>query len=84
MENSSEAGCRNFDKCYEILKLIVDDQASREQQEYFKEHMENCMHCLQEYNLEQEIKQMIRQQADRQTVPSDLIDTIRTAILSTP
>ena len=84
MENSSEAGCQNFDKCYEILKLIVDDQASVEQQKYFNEHKESCMHCLKEYNLEKEIKQMLKRQADWQTVPSELIDTIRTAILSTP
>ena len=84
MENSSEAGCQNCDKCYEILKLIVDNQASDEQHRYFTEQMENCMHCLRAYNLEREIKQMLRQQSDRQEVPSDLIDTIRTAILSTP
>lgn len=84
MENSSDACCQNCDKCYEILKLIVDNQASDEQQKYFSEHAENCLHCLREYNLEREIKQMLRQQSDRQEVPSDLIDTIRTAILSTP
>jgi len=84
MENSSEAGCSNFEKCYEILKLMIDRQATGEQEEYFNEHIENCIHCLKEYNLEKEIKSMLRQKVERQKVPSDLIDTIRTAILSTP
>ncbi|MEL6557876.1 MAG: hypothetical protein AAFQ94_06795 [Bacteroidota bacterium] len=83
MENSSEVGCSNFEKCYEILKLMIDNQASGEQEKYFNEHIEKCIHCLRQYNLEKEIKLMIQQQADRQTVPSDLVDTIRTAILPT-
>lgn len=84
MENSSEVGCSNFEKCYEILKLMIDSQASGEQEKYFNEHIEKCLHCLKQYNLEREIKIMIQQQADRQTVPTDLIETIRIAILSTP
>ncbi|MGB3466834.1 MAG: hypothetical protein WBA74_16255 [Cyclobacteriaceae bacterium] len=84
MENSSESGCSDFTKCYEILKLMIDSQATGEQEKYFKEHIESCIHCFKQYKLERELKTMIRHQADRQTVPSDLIDTIRTAILPTP
>ncbi len=63
MENSSDVGCSNFEKCYEILKLMVDNQATGEQKEYFSEHMEKCIHCLKQYNLECEIKLMLQQQA---------------------
>ena len=84
MENSSEAGCSDFEKCYEILKLMIDSQATGEQEQYFNEHIESCIYCFKQYNLEKELKIMIQKQSDRQTVPTDLINTIRTAILSTP
>ena len=62
---------------------MIDNQANDEQEKYFKEHVEKCLYCLRQYNLEKKIQTMLQQQANRQQAPSDLVDSIRTAIIPT-
>ncbi len=82
MENPSEEPNDKSGNCIELLQVMLDGQASNEQRGYFDEHIEKCIYCLKEYNLGSEIKELMRIRASKQPVPKDLINTIRTVVLS--
>lgn len=76
----SNNGCPESEKCLEIIRLVLDDEASNTQMDYLKDHIEMCMQCLDNFNVEKEIKQALREKLERKAVPQDLIDSIKTKI----
>jgi len=66
--------------CMEMLQLILDNQASKEQRVYFKEHMDRCLPCYKNYNLDQAIKDLLKAKCKGEDVPSDLVDMIKSQI----
>jgi anti-sigma factor (TIGR02949 family) len=69
--------CNQKDICAEILQLMLDGEASSEQEEYFTTHIEECNHCLKAYELEKAIRQLVKTKVKRELVPQDLISDIR-------
>ena len=72
--------CPETQKCLEILHLILDDEADHEQEEYYKNHMDECWSCFKNYELEKAIRNLVKTKLERKTVPSTLIDDIKTKI----
>lgn len=69
--------CQNKRECLEMLQLILDGEASPEQKDHFlKEHLESCMPCYQNYNLEVAIRQLLKTKCS-QHAPQDLVDDIK-------
>ena len=71
---------KNCDECLELLELILDNEATSEQKEYFANHVDNCKDCYEYYNLELTIKKLLKEKIGSQPVPSDLIDSINTKV----
>lgn len=68
--------CPNQQDCLEMLYLIVDGEANREQQDHFlKFHLEECLPCYKNYNLEVEIRQLLKNKCAGEA-PQELIDSI--------
>ena len=72
--------CPEKQKCLEILHLILDEEADHEQEDYFKNHMEECWTCFQNYELEKAIRDLVKAKLERKTVPGTLIDDIKAKI----
>ena len=66
--------------CMEMLHLILDGEASHEQQEYFKSHMDRCMPCFKSYNLDMTLKELLKTRCCGGPAPADLIEQIKTQI----
>lgn len=66
--------------CMEMLQVILDGQASDEQQEYFKNHMDRCMPCFKSYDLDMTIKRLLRSKCCGEEAPTDLVEQIKTKI----
>jgi len=49
--------------CMEMLQSILDGQATKEQKDYFKQHMDGCMPCYKSYNLDMAIKELLQANA---------------------
>lgn len=73
-------GCSDFSECMEILNLILDNEATKEQTDYFRVHIEGCMVCFQHYEVEQYIRELIKNKLVQQPVPVDLANRIREKI----
>ncbi len=81
MANSSDKGCGEYYKCLEILRLMLDNEASREEEEYLNTHIDSCIICFEEYNLEKEIRELLKSKIDKHEVPGELVQSIRSKII---
>jgi hypothetical protein len=72
--------CPDRDKCSEVLHLIIDGEASLEEEEYFHNHILQCVDCSHYYLLEQSIRNAIRNKINRKIAPDDFIHQIRMKI----
>ena len=70
----------NRPNCMEMLQLILDGEASPEQQEYFKAHMDQCMPCFKSYSLDMTIKELLRTRCCNDSVPAELVEQIKMQI----
>jgi anti-sigma factor (TIGR02949 family) len=72
--------CSNQNECFEMLQLIIDGEATPEQKDHFlKEHLEQCMPCYKNYNLEIAIRQLLKTKCTNHA-PQDLVDSIKKKI----
>ena len=66
--------------CMEMLQLILDGEATAEQQEYFRSHMDKCMPCFKSYNLNMSIKELVKTRCCHDQVPQELVEQIKMQI----
>lgn len=66
--------------CMEMLQLILDGEASIEQQDYFRNHMDLCGPCFKSYNLNMSIKELVKTRCCGDPVPQGLVEQIKMQI----
>jgi mycothiol system anti-sigma-R factor len=66
--------------CMEMLQVIVDGQATSEQQVYFKNHMDHCLPCFKSYDLDTTIKELLKTRCCGDSVSNELVDQIKSQI----
>ena len=81
MEGKDEmSNCSELNRCMEILELMLDNEASPEQEEYVTEHIEKCMICFEQYEVEKHIRELIKTKMADMPVPEGLANQIRSKI----
>ena len=63
-----------------LIELVIDNEATRDQEVYLKRHMKICLKCLDHYNLDQELKKALQLKLTSKQVPERLADAIRMKI----
>lgn len=81
MSDCPDCRCSDYDKCLRILNLILDNEATIQQEEYFYAHIENCMTCFAHFNVEKQIRQLLKSKLNHKSIPSALVDEIRSKIV---
>ena len=81
MSDCPDCRCSDYDKCLRILNLILDNEATAKQEDFFYSHIENCMTCFAHFNVEKQIRQLIKEKIGNKTVPAALADQIRGKIV---
>ena len=76
--HSSE--CPETEKCMEILYLLLDNEASDEEAAFLNHHIEKCMQCFERFEVEKEIRLLLKTKLRSQQVPADLAETIRSQV----
>jgi mycothiol system anti-sigma-R factor len=64
----------------EMLQVILDGQATQDQHAYFKQHMDHCMPCFKNYELDMAIKELLKTKCCGGEAPTELVSKIRTQI----
>ena len=81
MSKCPDCSCSDFDKCLNILNQMLDNEASKEQEDYFYSHIEGCIVCFSHYNVEKQIRQLLKTKLSKQNVPISLATEIRAKIV---
>jgi anti-sigma factor (TIGR02949 family) len=66
--------------CMQMLQLILDGEASSDQKEYFKHHMDKCMPCFKTYEVDMTIKEMLKIKCRGDEVPKELVEQLKDQI----
>lgn len=66
--------------CLEMLQVILDGEATEDQKQYFKQHMDICLPCFKGYELDMAIKQLVKSKCCGGDAPADLVEHIRITI----
>jgi anti-sigma factor (TIGR02949 family) len=76
-QKNMKQDCENQRECLQMLQLILDGEATPEQKDHFlKEHLEQCMPCYQNYNLEVAIRELLKAKCTHHA-PQELVDDIK-------
>lgn len=79
-EDKKSSTCSEFNKCLEILYLMLDNEASEEQEDYLNKHFEKCLFCFEQYEVEKQIRELIKTKIAKMPVPAGLATSIKTKI----
>lgn len=66
--------------CMQMLQTILDGQASSEQKDFFRYHMDKCMPCFKTYEVDITIKEMLRLKCKGDEIPKELVDQLKDQI----
>lgn len=59
---------------------MLDNEATSEEEDYVSKHIHKCMVCFEQYQVEKEIRELIRNKFSNLPVPEGLANQIRTQI----
>jgi len=77
---AQKSSCKENGDCLKYLQLIMDKEATPDQEKHFYHHIEACMPCYKKYHLEKTIKQVIQSKCGKMEVPAELIESIKSKI----
>lgn len=63
--------------CREILQLVLDGQATAEEQQRLREHLQQCPECHHHYQLDATLVQMLKQNCCGGPEPNDLLGKVK-------
>lgn len=72
--------CLEEEKCLDSLRLILDGEASTEEEKYFFNHLQQCMPCFHMYSLEKALKEVVQSKIEKKKVPHSLVSEIKERI----
>ncbi|MDX1904893.1 MAG: anti-sigma factor [Thermonemataceae bacterium] len=75
-ENTKPCNCC----CIETLYTILDGEACEQQSQELMAHIEKCLPCYQQYDLEVAIREVLKTHLQKKEVPQDLIESIKMKI----
>ena len=79
-EKKGVSNCSEFKRCMEILHLMLDNEATDAEEQYVNEHIEQCIMCFEQYEVEKQIRELIKKKIANLPVPDGLANQIRTKI----
>ncbi|SIT91045.1 zf-HC2 domain-containing protein [Pontibacter indicus] len=79
-EDGHESEC---DKIVMLLDLMIDGEASSEQQAYFNTHIEECVPCFESHQKQKLLKGLVCGHLKRVIVPESLALSIKARIQET-
>ncbi len=71
------ADCSDYGR---LIQLVVDNEASKIEEGYLRKHLNSCMKCLDVFEIDKELKKVIKLRLENISVPSDLAETIKNKI----
>lgn len=70
------------EKFLHLINLLLDNEADQQEEAYISDHIEECAPCLEQLELEKQLRQMLKTRIEHREVPTELIESIKNKIKS--
>lgn len=77
----SSGRCPDIDKYLSVLRLILDNESTKEEELYLMNHLDQCSCCLKEYEVETQVRELLKSKLKQKSVPSGLANSIKAKII---
>lgn len=77
---SKNTRCPKEEHCLEVVRLMLDDQASEADSVYVAKHIDGCYRCYDNYDLEKTIREAVRNKTNNVKVSDEVVNEIREKI----
>ncbi|MEQ6121102.1 hypothetical protein [Reichenbachiella sp. MALMAid0571] len=65
----------------ELIQLVIDNESSSKEETYLRKHMKMCLKCLSQYEIDKELKEVLKLKLEKKQVPAGLSETIRNKLI---
>lgn len=69
--------CENHEKCMQMIQAVLDGSATEEEMNNFKANMNDCMPCIEGFELQKSIKDALQQKIEKKCCPESTLYKIR-------
>lgn len=76
-KGGAKTSCENHEKCMRMIQAILDGQATEAEKDHFRDNMDLCMPCINEFHLVKCIKESLCNRVERKACPESLVNTIK-------
>lgn len=77
---SKKARCPEEERCLELVRLMLDDEASEEDSIYVTKHIDGCYRCYDNFDLENAIREAVKNKANNIKVSDEVVSEINSKI----
>jgi len=78
--NSKDNRCSDEEHCLELVRLMLDDESTPDDNAYVLQHIDGCYRCYDNFDVENAIREVIRQKNSNIEIPQDVVNEIREKI----
>ena len=78
--NSKDNRCSEEEHCLELVRLMLDDESTADDNAYVLRHIEGCYRCYDNFDVENAIREVIKQKNSNIAIPQDVVNEIREKI----
>lgn len=77
---SKKARCPDEERCLELVRLMLDDQATDADSAYVTKHIDGCYRCYDNYDLENAIRKVVKDKANNVKVSEEVKSEINSKV----
>lgn len=78
--NAKDNRCSDEEHCLELVRLMLDNESTPDDNAYVLEHIDGCYRCYDNFDVENAIREVIRQKNSNIEIPQDVVNEIREKI----
>lgn len=78
--NSKDNRCSEEEHCLELVRLMLDDESTEDDNAYVLKHIDGCYRCYDNFDVENAIREVIKQKNNNIEIPQDIVNEIREKI----
>ncbi|WP_197318542.1 mycothiol system anti-sigma-R factor [Saccharomonospora sp. NB11] len=79
-DESNETGHVNCDDALAEIYLLLDKECTPERDAQLRRHIEDCPPCLEEYGIDEQIKQLLARKCGGEHAPAELKNRLKASI----
>jgi mycothiol system anti-sigma-R factor len=83
MNACGDSGKVNCDEALAEIYLLLDKECSAEHEAELRKHLESCPPCLEEYGIDEQLKQLLARKCGGDHAPDELKSRLRASIRKT-